>query len=548
MSTTDELSDEDTFDREPTTEMKLVEPSTAGASSSDLSGPGVGLVAGSRASLATEIDSLRRKRIGAAALFLAAGSGIVFLWSFFGLDLGGSAMLSHVLGALRFFLATAVAVLLLSRLALTAGQVRAAEYALFGGFIAVMCLSQYVVGLDLLHRNDIPGEIAFLKNGVLGTIVLMVLYGMLVPNHPKTTALVVLTMALLKVGVLTLVLEHADVRKAVEQLRMTESAGTNVLFLMLGAALAIYGSYVLSGLRTELHEARKFGQYQLVQKLGEGGMGEVYLAQHQLLKRPCALKLIKPEAGANPIALARFEREVQSAARLSHPNTIEIYDYGHTDDGTFYYVMEYLQGMSLTDLVRQGGPLSAGRVIYLFRQICAGLAEAHTLGLVHRDLKPANVFIAVRGGESDVTKVLDFGLVKLTRESGAAELTSDTMVSGTPLYMAPEQALGDRSLDSRADIYALGAMMYYALTGQPPFQGESAIAVMIAHSRDPVVPPSKINPDVPEDLERVVLRCLAKKRDERFPDVKALARALSACSAAALWDADQADRWWAGNI
>src|SRR5580658_8966397 len=180
-------------------------------------------------------------------------------------------------------------------------------------------------------------------------------------------------------------------------------------------------------------------------------MGAVYLAEHALLKRPCALKLIRPEAGADPLALARFEREVQSSALLAHPNTIEIYDYGHTDDGTFYYVMEYLQGLSLSDLVRAAGPLPPGRVIYLFRQVCAGLAEAHGLGLVHRDLKPANVFVAVRGGESDVAKVLDFGLVKLTKDAGAAALTSDMTVSGTPLFMAPEQTVGDRALDSRAD-------------------------------------------------------------------------------------------------
>ena len=268
-------------------------------------------------------------------------------------------------------------------------------------------------------------------------------------------------------------------------------------------ALAIYGAFLVNGLRTELHEARKFGQYQLVRKLGEGGMGEVYLAEHQLLKRPCALKLIKPEAGADPIALARFEREVQSAARLSHPNTIEIFDYGHTDDGTFYYVMEYLQGLSLSDLVRRAGPLPPGRVIYLFRQVCAGLAEAHALGLVHRDLKPANMFVAVRGGESDVAKVLDFGLVKLTRDPGAAELTSDMTVSGTPLYMAPEQAVGDRSLDARADIYALGAMMYFrpdrpaaVHAARPPSP------IMMAHARDPVVPPSQVRPGVPADLEQ----------------------------------------------
>jgi serine/threonine-protein kinase len=276
-------------------------------------------------------------------------------------------------------------------------------------------------------------------------------------------------------------------------------------------------------------------------------MGEVYLAEHQLLKRPCALKLVKPEAGADPIVLARFEREVQSAARLSHPNTIEIYDYGHTDDGTFYYVMEYLEGMSLSDLVRQAGPLPPGRVIYLFRQVCAGLAEAHALGLVHRDLKPANVFVAVRGGESDVAKVLDFGLVKLTKDPGAAALTGEMTVSGTPMYMAPEQAIADRSLDARADIYALGAMIYFALTGRPPFAGDRPFAIMMAHARDPVVPPSQVRPGVPEDLEQVVLRCLAKKPDERFPTVKALGEALAACGSAADWGPNRADAWWAAE-
>ena len=236
---------------------------------------------------------------------------------------------------------------------------------------------------------------------------------------------------------------------------------------------------------------------------------------------------------------------MQSAARLSHPNTIEIFDYGHTDDGTFYYVMEYLKGMSLAELVRQAGPLPPGRVIYLFRQVCAGLAEAHGLGLVHRDLKPANMFVAVRGGESDVAKVLDFGLVKLTQDPGAAALTSDMAVSGTPPFMAPEQAVGDRSLDARADIYALGAMMYFALTGRPPFTGDSAFAVMMAHARDPVVPPSQIRPDVPEDLEGVILRCLAKKPEDRFPTAKALGEALAACACAGTWGANRAEAWWA---
>jgi eukaryotic-like serine/threonine-protein kinase len=271
------------------------------------------------------------------------------------------------------------------------------------------------------------------------------------------------------------------------------------------------------------------------------------LAEHNLLKRPCALKLIKPEAGSDPIAMARFEREVQSAARLAHPNTIEIFDYGLTGDGTFYYVMEYLRGQSLGDLVRNHGPLPAGRVIYLMRQVCAGLAEAHGMGLVHRDLKPANVFVAVRGGESDVSKVLDFGLVKLTRDPGAASLTSDMTISGTPMFMAPEQTVGDRTLDARADIYALGAVMYHALTGQPPFTGENAFAVMMAHSRDPVVPPSQVNPNVPADLEQVVLRCLAKKPEDRFPSAKALGQALAACAAPNDRGANRAEAWWSAE-
>jgi serine/threonine-protein kinase len=354
-------------------------------------------------------------------------------------------------------------------------------------------------------------------------------------------------MALAPLLSISLLTERPEFAPLAERFQSAEQTGSNALFLLMGAGMAIYGSRLLSGLRTELHRARKYGQYRLVRKLGEGGMGEVYLAEHQLLKRPCALKLIKAEAGTDPIALARFEREVQSAARLAHPNTIEIYDYGHTEAETFYYVMEYLRGMSLADLVRRDGPLPAGRVIYLFRQICAGLAEAHGLGLVHRDLKPANIFLAVRGGEADVAKVLDFGLVKLTQDPGAAELSREMTVSGTPTYMAPEQALGDRWLDTRADIYALGVVMYFALTAEPPFRGESGLAIMMAQARDPVVPPSRLRPDLPDDLEHVVLRCLAKTPSDRFPNIKALGDALADCASAADWGPNRAEAWWAAE-
>jgi serine/threonine-protein kinase len=548
MSTTEDLQPiPDEIELEPTMAAGVGEAADVVAPDSSDAGPAVALVEGSLASLRGATHTLRRSRLAAAALFLAVAFGVVLLWSLFGSDLGASAWVGWTTMALRCAIAAACAWVLLSRIALAPGQVRALEYILFGSCTVLLAISQYTVNLDLLRHGDVAGAIALVKNGVFGMVLLMVLYGLFIPNDARSAAKVILTMALVHAITLTMVMENPEVAEQVEQMRAVEHAGSNILFLLIGAALPIYAAMVLSGLRSELHEARRFGQYQLVRRLGEGGMGEVYLAEHQLLKRPCALKLIKEEAGADPIALARFEREVQSAAKLSHPNTIEIFDYGHTEDGTFYYVMEYLQGLSLSDLVRQAGPLPPGRVIYLFRQVCAGLAEAHALGLVHRDLKPGNVFVAVRGGESDVAKVLDFGLVKLTKDPGAAALTSDLTVSGTPLYMAPEQATADRSLDARADIYALGAMMYFALTGRPPFTGESAFAVMMAHGRDPVEPPSKLRPGLPQDLERVVLLCLAKKPEERYRDVKTLGQALAACTSVAEWDAERADRWWADH-
>jgi tRNA A-37 threonylcarbamoyl transferase component Bud32 len=504
----------------------------------------VALVEGSLASLAGEMSELRRHRVAAAALFLAVAYGILFLWVLFTRDDLGHGLIWVMMGG-RLVLATSIAVLLLGKFPLTRGQVVAAELLLFGGLTLMLMISQYNVNLKMIQKGDDLAVIAYMKNGVIQMFGLMVLYGMFVPNDPKTAARVILTMALAPMVTMALLMEREDVAAAVEHMRSTEHAGSNALYLLLGAGLSIYGAHVLHGMRSELHETRKFGQYRLLHKIGSGGMGEVFMAEHQLLKRPCALKLIRPEAGADPLALARFEREVQSAARLSHPNSIEIFDYGHTDDGTFYYVMEYLPGLSLETLVRQVGPLPAGRVIYLLRQACAGLAEAHSLGLVHRDLKPANIFVARRGGESDVAKVLDFGLVKLTRDREAATLTQDLTVSGTPSYMAPEQATASGDLDARADVYALGAVAYFALTGRPPFEGPNAFAILMAHARDPVVPPSQLRPDVPADLEKVVITCLAKTPEDRYPDARALGRALAACTDAASWNSDQADLWWA---
>jgi serine/threonine-protein kinase len=440
--------------------------------------------------------------------------------------------------------AVVIGVLSSSRFALSLSALRWVEIALFGGTVLLLMLGQYFGNSELIRRDELTYLVAFEKNGVLQTVLIMMVYGVLIPNDPRRTARVVLTLLLGPMAVLVFELEWHATDLIRERIDGNALAFNHVVYLSMGAGLSIYIAYILHRVRKELREARKLGQYQLGERLGSGGMGDVYLAEHQLLKRPCALKTINASNSTNPVAQMRFEREVQSAAKLTHPNTIAIFDYGHTGDGTFYYVMEYLPGMSMGELVERFGPLPPGRAVYLMRQACGGLAEAHQLGLVHRDLKPANIFVAILGGQCDVAKVLDFGLVKLSEGQADAQLTADQTVSGTPAFMAPEQARAHRELDARADIYALGGVLYFMLTGRPPFEGATAVDLMIAHARDPVVPPSKLRPEIPADLEAVVLKALAKEPERRYPDVRAFSRALGACACAGDWNADRAEAWW----
>jgi serine/threonine-protein kinase len=273
-------------------------------------------------------------------------------------------------------------------------------------------------------------------------------------------------------------------------------------------------------------------------------MGDVYLAEHQMMRRPCAIKLIRPSRAGDPRALARFEREVRSIAKLSHWNSVDIYDYGRTGDGTFYYVMEYLPGMSLQQLVDRHGRLPAARVIHLLRQTCEALSEAHQLGLIHRDIKPANVFAAERGGVHDVAKLLDFGLAKPLMEQESAELSAEGQITGSPLYMSPEQAIGEREPDLRSDIYSIGGVGYFLATGNAPFEGRKPLQVILAHVNEPVEPPSRQVPDIPADLEAVLMRCLAKDPSDRYQSVEDLARALDDCDDANKWTRRMADEWW----
>ncbi len=290
----------------------------------------------------------------------------------------------------------------------------------------------------------------------------------------------------------------------------------------------------------------EMGQYLLKEKLGGGGMGEVFLAEHRLLKRPCAIKLVRADLANDPTLFARFEREVRATAHLRHPNTVGIYDFGGLDDGTFYYVMEYLPGLSLQQLVERHGPLPPARAVHLVRQLCGALSEAHGLGLIHRDIKPDNVLLCRLGGQNDVAKLFDFGLVRITSGGDpSGRLTHVGTVVGTPEYMSPEQVTGEE-VDHRTDLFSLGAVAYFLLTGACPFVGDNNLALMYARVKEPVRPPRVYQPDLPRDLERVVLRCLARQKADRFADAKELERALADCSCAGEWDDERAAAWWAG--
>jgi serine/threonine-protein kinase len=413
-------------------------------------------------------------------------------------------------------------------------KLRIAELVIFGLPAAFFLLLQHRVTLTDVARGFMPPPMSFWP-------LLIFTYGMFIPNQWRRATLVIGAMALAPV---LLVVGMAVAYPQVAAVMTVVDVMQHVLTLAVAAVAAVFGTHLINMLRREAFEAKRLGQYRLIAPLGAGGMGEVYLAEHHMLKRPCAVKLIRPEQAGDPQVLARFEREVQMTARLSHWNTVEIFDYGRTEDGTFFYVMEYLPGLSLEELLRRHGPVPAARVVHLLRQACQALREAHAIGLIHRDLKPGNVFAAERGGLYDVVKLLDFGLVKPLAEISSARLTHEGGISGTPLYMSPEQSRGHSDLDARSDIYSLGAVGYALLSGLPPFEGTNPLDVMIAHARDEVRPLSWFQADVPADLERVVLRCLAKLPEERFQDADSLERALSECEAAGQWTQSDAADWW----
>lgn len=326
------------------------------------------------------------------------------------------------------------------------------------------------------------------------------------------------------------------------------------------AVAALAPSIMFQRLGRRLREARELGSYELLEPLAHGGMGEVWRARHRLLARDAAIKLIRPEvlgAGTESDArmlLRRFEREAQATASLSSEHSIRLFDYGATDEGNFYYVMELLTGRDLESLVKEFGPLPSDRAMYLLRQVCHSLAEAHERGLIHRDIKPANIYVCRMGLDYDFVKVLDFGLVKF-RDTRVSEGETQTLMTaahttmGTPAYMAPEIILGHSDIDRRADVYALGCVAYYLLTGQLVFQGSTPMQALVDHVHTPPVPPSQRSElRIAPELDAIVLACLEKDPDKRPQDAVQLQRMLGECTTCSSWSSTRAREWWSIHL
>ena len=378
----------------------------------------------------------------------------------------------------------------------------------------------------------------------IGVVILM--FAAIVPNTPKKTFIA----AFIAVSMSPISMLIARARGAWDF-----GPASNALvmhypdYLLVGVAVVI--STVLTRLGLQVRRARELGSYQLGELLGRGGMGEVYKATHRMLARPAAIKLIRPEVltgsdgQRSEMALTRFRREAEAAASLRSPHTVELYDFGVTEDETFYFVMELLDGMDLETLVHQYGPLPAGRVIHIIRQLCESLEEAHASGLVHRDIKPANIHVGRVGLRYDFVKVLDFGLVKSITGIGANHSmeTATGLTPGTPAYMAPEMALGEK-VDARADIYAVGCVAYYLLTGHVVFEAENALQSIAKHLREqPVAPSVRANITLPAGLDELVLACLAKMQKDRPQSAAELSDRLAAIDVEP-WGREQAKRWW----
>ncbi len=428
----------------------------------------------------------------------------------------------------------------------TRGQDRNPKLILDLGLV-YMVLMALALGLEghcstIQHGRPVLPEISW-----IGVVALM--FAAIVPNAPRKTLVAGLFSA--SMNPISMLLSKAqglwDFGPASNALLMHYPD-----YLLVGVSVVI--SHVVTKLGEQVTKAREMGSYRLITMLGKGGMGEVWLARHRMLARDAAIKLIKPEmlshsSGDNAVLVQRrFEQEAKATAFLRSPHTVELYDFGVTEDGVFYYVMELLDGIDLETLVQRFGPQPAARVVSILRQVCRSLADAHRNGMVHRDIKPSNIFLCRMGSEFDYVKVLDFGLVKVM-DSDDTQMTRDGGARGTPAYMAPELALGTPQIDGRTDLYGLGCVAYFLLTGGLVFDEIGATAMMLAHlQKVPDLPSARSALAVPASLDRVIMMCLEKGAAERPVGARMLERLLDGCDDAGIWSQEAAETWWRTNI
>ncbi|MCG6921231.1 MAG: serine/threonine-protein kinase [Acidobacteriota bacterium] len=396
-----------------------------------------------------------------------------------------------------------------------------------------------VVGLHQAHAG---------MGMVVGLGILVLVRAAIVPS--KTLRTVVLTLLTGVVGGTIMTVGAVPLEGPEPILRHTPldtAAMTAANFLAWWALITVVCvaiTRIIYGLRRDLDRARQLGQYTLEEKLGSGGMGTVYRARHAMMRRPTAVKLLPP-GKAGEANLARFEREVQLTAQLTHPNTVTIFDYGRTPDGIFYYAMELLDGATVADVVRFDGAQPPGRVLKVLAEVASALEEAHGIDFIHRDIKPANVILCWQGGKPDVAKLVDFGLVKDLAGTDGVELTSTATLAGTPLYLSPEALTAPDKVDARADLYSLGAVGYFMLTGSHVFAGRTLAEVCGHHLHTTPEPPShRLGHPVPSDLEALILSCLAKEASERPQSASALLGQILSCSSYGEWSDDAARAWW----
>jgi hypothetical protein len=399
------------------------------------------------------------------------------------------------------------------------------------------------VGLSMMAAHPMQDA---LYAAILAVTVTLMARAILVPSTARRT---ILLSILASSPILAISILYHLRPPAVGLIRIVPAVDT-FLWLTIAVTLSTVASRTIYGLRQQVKAAAEIGQYTLEARLGSGGMGEVWRARHRMLIRPAAVKLIRPSAfgpAERQLLLRRFEREAHATAGLKSPHTVQLYDFGVTDDGTLYYVMELLEGMDLDTLIDRFGPMPAERAIHILLQVCASLEDAHRNGLVHRDIKPANVVISRVGAAWDFAKVLDFGLVKLEGSAGAdgIRLTADGGASGTPAFMAPEVALGEHGTDHRVDLYSVGCLAYWLVTGKLVFEGTSAVKVMMAHAQEPAAPPStRTELPIPPELEALILVCLEKSPATRPASAEVLQARLRAVPLPHAWTREAAERWW----